>query len=156
MTDIDVVRELNSIFERHEFSALRDALERSDADRISSGVAEADAAVRASISDQVVVEFHGASGLPEGRRYVGLDSYLKLWRQWLAAFDEYEVEHRDYEQVEANVLVSVVHRGRGRGSGLPFELAQSQRWVVRDGSVLEIHIYDSRDEALADARSGSE
>jgi hypothetical protein len=156
MTDIDVVRELNSIFERHEFAALRDALEGSDADAISSGLADLDSLVRGSVADDVVIEFHGASGLPEGRRYEGLDAYLKLWRQWLAAFDEYELEHADYEQVETDVLVRVVHHGRGRGSGLPFELPQCQRWVLRDGRVVEIHIYDGLEQALADLRSGSE
>jgi len=156
MTDIDAVRELNSIFERHDFASLRDALEGSDADAVSSGLADLDAFVRGSIAESVMIEFHGASGLPEGRRYVGLVAYLRLWRQWLAAFDEYELEHADYEQVEGNVLVRTVHRGRGRGSGLPVELPQFQRWVLHDGRVVELHIYDSRDQALADLPSGSE
>lgn len=156
MSAIDQVRALNSLFERHDFTSLRDALESSEADAISSGLAEADALVRESIADRVVVEFHGATALPEGRRYVGLDAYLKLWRQWLAAFDEYELEHSGYEQVGANVLVAVVHRGRGRGSGLPVELPQFQRWVVRDGRAHEIHIYERRDQALADLSPGNE
>jgi hypothetical protein len=116
MSAIDQVRALNSLFERQNFTSLRDALEASEPDAISSGLAEADALVRESIAERVVVEFHGATALPEGRRYVGLDAYLKLWRQWLAAFDEYELEHSGYEQVGANVLVAVVHRGRGRGA----------------------------------------
>ena len=126
MSAIDQVRALNSLFERHDFTSLRDALESSEADAISSGLAEADALVRESIADRVVVEFHGATALPEGRRYIGLDAYLKLWRQWLAAFDEYELEHSGYEQVGANVLVAVVHRG---GAG-----AAACRWSSRSSS----------------------
>jgi hypothetical protein len=156
MSAIEQVRKLNSLFERHDFTSMRDALEASEADAISSGLAEADALVRASIADRVVVEFHGATALPEGRRYVGLDAYLKLWRQWLAAFEEYELEHSGYEQAGPNVLVAVTHRGRGRGSGLPVELPQFQRWVVLDGRVQEIHIYERRDEALADVGPGNE
>ena len=53
-------------------------------------------------------------------------------------------------------LVAVVHRGRGRGSGLPVELPQLQRWVVRDGRAHEIHIYERRDQALADLGQGNE
>ncbi len=30
------------------------------------------------------------------------------------------------------------------------ELAQVQRWVVREGQATEIHVYVSREEALAD------
>ena len=156
MTAIDLVYELNSLFERHDFTSLRDALETSEADAISSGLTGADALVRESLADRVVVEVHGATALPEGRRYVGLDAYLKLWRQWLAAFDEYELEHSGYEQVGANVLVAVTHHGRGRGSGLPVELSQFQRWVVRDGRVYEIHIYERREQALSDLPTANE
>jgi hypothetical protein len=48
------------------------------------------------------------------------------------------------------VIVSVTHRGRGRGSGLEVELAQAQRWVVEGGMATEIHVYQTRAEALAD------
>ena len=144
MSAIDLVRALELALRAPRLHLLRDALEASEADAISSGLAEADALVRESIADRVVVEFprrHRAAGgaLRRPRRY------LKLWRQWLAAFDEYELEHSGYEQVGANVLVAVVHPGRGRGSGLPVELPQFQRWVVRDGRVHEIHIYERRD-----------
>jgi SnoaL-like domain len=149
MSEIETVRDLNSIFERYEFTAWRDAMEESSADAISSGILELDQLVRSSISDDVVVQFHGELALPEGDRYEGLEGYLRFFRGWLAAFDEYALEHGNYEQVGDSVVVDVVHRGRGRGSGLEVELAQVQRWVVRDGKASEIHVYVSREEALA-------
>ena len=150
MSDIDTVKALNSIFERYDFDALRDAVEGSDPDAVRSGIAEVDALVNDSLTDDVVIEFHSGLAMPEGQRYEGREEYLRFWRSWLAAFEVYEIEHGDYEQVGGCVVVGVTHRGRGRGSGLEFELVQGQRWVLRGGRATEIHVYDSRDEALAD------
>ena len=151
MNEIDTVRALNSVYDRYDFAQLRDAMEESDPDAISSGMAELDSLVRGSLNDDVVVEFHGGLGLPEGNRYEGLDGYLRFFRGWLAAFDEYRLEHDEYTQVGSSVVVSVVHRGRGRGSGLEVELAQAQRWVIDQGKVAEIHVYETREQALADS-----
>jgi len=150
VSHIDTVKALNSIFDRYDFDALRDAVEGSDPDAVRSGIAELDALVSESLSDDVVIEFHVGVGLPEGGRYEGREEYLRFWRGWLAAFEVYEIEHRDYEQVGDCVVVGVTHRGRGRGSGLEFELAQGQRWVFRGGQAAEIHVYDTREEAFAD------
>ena len=150
MSEIDTVRALNSIFDHHDFGAVRDAVEGSAADDVSSGIADVDRLVNDSLADDVVIQFHGGTGLPEGSRYAGRDEYLRFWRGWLAAFETYEIDHRDYEQVRSCVIVSVTHRGRGRGSGLEFELPQGQRWVFRDGRVAEIHVYESRADAVAD------
>ncbi len=151
MSDIDTVRTLNSIFERYDFEALRDGMEGSDPEAVGSGIAEVDALVNGSLTDDVVIEFHSGVAMPEGQRYEGREEYLRFWRSWLAAFETYEIEHGGYQQVGPSVIVSVTHRGRGRGSGLDFELPQVQRWVLRGGRVAEIHIYDSREQALADA-----
>ena len=151
MSEIETVAALNAIFDRYEFTALRDAMEASSPEAVSSGIAELNRLVRGSISADVVVEFHGEFTLPEGRRYEGLEGYLRFFRGWLAAFEAYRLEHDDYEQIGESVIVDVRHRGRGRGSGLAIEFAQTQRWVVRDGLVREIHVYEARAEALADS-----
>jgi ketosteroid isomerase-like protein len=148
MNDVERVCALNAIFDRYDFAPVRDAVEGSSTERVSSGIDELDALVRDSIAPDVVVEFHGGTGLPEGDRYEGLAGYLRFWRAWLAAFDEYQLEHDDYRVVGDSVVVSVVHRGRGRGSGLAFELPQGQRWVLRGGRVAEIHVHASHAEAL--------
>ena len=154
MSDINTVKALNSIFDRYDFDALRDAVEGSDPDAVSSGIAELDQLVSESLTDDVVIEFHLGANLPEGQRYEGRDEYLRFWRGWLAAFEVYEIEHGDYEQVGNCVVVGVTHRGRGRGSGLEFELVQGQRWVLRDGRAAEIHVYDTREQALAGVPAG--
>ncbi|MDX6582086.1 MAG: hypothetical protein QOI10_1270 [Solirubrobacterales bacterium] len=155
MSDIDTVKALNSIFQRYDFDTLRDAVEGSDPGAVSSGIAEVDALVGESLTDDVVIEFHTALSLPEGQRYQGREEYLRFWRGWLAAFEAYDIEHGDYEQVGDCVVVGVTHRGRGRGSGLDFELVQGQRWVLRDGRAAEIHVYDTREQALADVPADS-
>ena len=150
MSDVDLVKELNSVFDRYDFVAIRDAMEGSSSDAISSGIVELNQLVRGAMATDVSVEFHGGFQLPEGPRYEGLEGYLRFFRGWLAAFDEYRLLHGGYEQIGESVLVDVVHVGRGRGSGLPLEFAQAQRWVVRGGVVVEVHVYEGRTEALAD------
>jgi len=147
---IDTVRALNSIFDEYEFGVLRDAIEGADADAVRSGIADLDRLVAGSLAPDVVIQFHGQTGPPEGGRFEGLAEYLRFWRRWLAAFEAYELDHHDYEEVQDCVLLAVRHRGRGRSSGLDFELEQGQRWVFRDGRVAEIHIYETRHDAVTD------
>ncbi len=151
MSDIDTVRALNSIFDDYDFGAIRDAVEGSGPDDVRAGIPELDQLVNDALADDVVIEFHGGAGLPEGSRYEGCEEYLRFWRNWLAAFEEYDIEHGGYEQLGDCIVVAVTHRGRGRGSGLDFTLSQGQRWVFRDGHVAEIHVYETRAEAVADA-----
>ncbi len=150
MTAIDTVQALNSVFDDYDFVAVRDALEGSSSDAISSEIVELNQLVRGSLAPDVVVEFHRGFQLPEGARHEGLEGYLGFFRGWLAAFDEYRLDHGGYEQIGDSVVVDVVHVGRGRGSGLPVEFPQTQRWVFRDGTVAELHIYETRAEAVAD------
>jgi ketosteroid isomerase-like protein len=146
-SEIEVVRRLNGVFDRYDFVAIRDAMEGSSPDAVSSGILELNELVRDSISPDVSVEFHGAFQLPEGRRYEGRERYLNFFRGWLAAFEDYRLEHDNYELRPDGVLVDVAHVGHGRGSGLPVEFRQCQRWVLRDGVVAEIHVYENREQA---------
>ena len=99
MTDVDIVKGLNSIFDRYDFTAVRDALEGSSSDAISSGIVELNEIVRTSMAADVVVEFHGDFQLPEGTRHEGLEGYLRFFRGCLAAFDDYRMKHGGYEQI---------------------------------------------------------
>jgi len=90
----------------------------------------------------------------EGQSFKGLEQWMDLWRVWLAAWESYSLEARDYETRGEHVLVEVVHRGRGRGSGLDVELPQTQLWQIRDGRAIRCRIYASRAGAEA-ALSGT-
>jgi ketosteroid isomerase-like protein len=53
-------------------------------------------------------------------------------------------------------VVSVVRtRGRGRVSGAPVELRHAGLWRIRDGKVVRVAWFGSRDEALEAARVGA-
>jgi ketosteroid isomerase-like protein len=53
-------------------------------------------------------------------------------------------------------VVSVVRtRGRGRVSGAPVELQHAGMWTIRNGKVVRMAWFGSRDEALKAARAGA-
>jgi len=145
---IETIRELNEVFERYDFVAVRDALEASPPDDPTSGVPELDELFRERIADGFVMEFDGGAPL-EANRHEGLNDWMSVWRRWLSAFDEYSLEVAEYEVIgDEVVIVDVVHRGRGRASGLEIELPQTQVWRTRHGLLLYCGVFEARERAL--------
>jgi ketosteroid isomerase-like protein len=154
--DVEVVRRLNSIFSELDVGSLRDVVEDTRSlEELRGGpfewVAEA---IWELVDEDVEVLFEGGAGMAEGQSFKGLESWMDLWRAWLAAWDDYSLEAGDYETRGEQVLVEVVHRGRGRGSGLDVALPQTQLWEVRGGRAIRCRVYASRAEAEA-ALSGT-
>jgi ketosteroid isomerase-like protein len=147
--DVEVVRRLNSIFSELDFASLRDVVEdTSSLEELRGGpyewVAEA---IWKLVDEDVEVLFEGGAGMAEGQSFKGLERWMDLWRAWVAAWDDYSLEAGAYERRGEHVLVDVVHRGRGRGSGLDVELPQTQLWQVRDGRAIRCRVYASRADA---------
>jgi ketosteroid isomerase-like protein len=149
--DVEVVRRLNSIFSELDFASLRDVVEgTSSLEELRGGAFEWVAeAIWELVDEDVEISFEGGAGMAEGQSFKGLESWMDLWRAWLAAWEDYSLEAGGYEIRGEQVLVEVVHRGRGRGSGLDVELPQTQLWQVRGGQAVRCRIYASRAEAEA-------
>ena len=150
-SNLALVRKLNSIFERFEFTDLRDALEGLDAVTMTTQFGDLSREIAESVDQDVVVEFIADQPLIEGRTFIGVQGWIRLWSTWLAAFDSYSLTSSDYEELGRRVLAKAVHRGRGRFSGLDVELVQWQLWEFAGGRVVRIRMYDTREEALAHA-----
>jgi ketosteroid isomerase-like protein len=150
MTDnIELVRRMNEVFDRYDFVSLRDALESSDTVALTSGeLGELSREMAEAIDEDVEVEFLLSSPLIDGSRFVGLQGWAELWRQWLSAWEVYSLEASNYESIGDHVVVDVIHRGRGRTSGLEVELTQAQLWTLREGKVVRNRIFDARTDAL--------
>jgi len=147
--NIELVRRLNEVFDRYDLVSVRDALESSDTVALTSGELGALSREMAeAIDEDIEVEFRISSPLIEGTRFVGLQGWTELWRQWLGAWDEYSLTCSNYEAIEDHVIVDVVHHGRGRSSGMEVELTQAQLWTLREGRVIRQIIFDSRSDAL--------
>jgi ketosteroid isomerase-like protein len=64
------------------------------------------------------------------------------------AFDRFELEPLEFEDIEDGVLVRVLSRGHTeRDGGIDVELEVGQLWRLRDGRAVSLDIYPSWEEA---------
>lgn len=95
------------------------------------------------------VEVHSVAEVGEEGTYHGREGYLEWTRIWLDAWDAFHIELVELEEVdEENVLVHSRQRGRGKGSGLEVEQEGVYLFTVRDGLVVRLHLYATREQAL--------
>jgi ketosteroid isomerase-like protein len=99
------------------------------------------------------IEWRTTTDVPFQGTYRGMDEFLRGMGEWTEAFDEMTTQVE--ELIDAGDRAVVLHRmrGRGRDSGVEVDLALWQVVSVRDGRVVTMHDYPSREEALAAARA---
>lgn len=106
----------------------------------------------AFIDPDVVVRDRPES--PDPRTYHGHQGA----RDALAASDEtfvgFEMEPEEFIGEGEYVIVVLMMRGTGRGSGVKVEERIAHQWKVRDGKAVELQVYSDPDDALRDARAG--
>lgn len=85
-------------------------------------------------------------------RATGIEEMGALWRDWLAAFDEFASASEEFIDAGDRVLVLVRFRGRGKGSGAPAQdFAGASLFTLRDRSVVGLALYEDVEEAREDA-----
>jgi ketosteroid isomerase-like protein len=94
------------------------------------------------------VEVHERPESPDPEVYRGHEGVLA----GLAASQEdfHELDMVPEEFIDAGERVVVVFRfvGTGRGSGVPVDERLCHVWSVRDGKVIRLEVYSSREDAL--------
>jgi ketosteroid isomerase-like protein len=78
--------------------------------------------------------------------YRGYDGVRRFWTQFLSAWDEYDV-HVD-ELIDAGDQVVAVMRLSGRTNELEVDESRSSLITLRDGRIVRIEPFASKDEAL--------
>jgi uncharacterized protein len=91
-------------------------------------------------------EFPGLSG-------VYRDSAVRnsRLREWLSPWEHWECEAEDYVTAGDNVVALCRYRGRGKGSGVVVDTEGAHVWKVRNGEVVRIEVFSSRERALREA-----
>jgi ketosteroid isomerase-like protein len=74
----------------------------------------------------------------------GVEAFLTLWETLRFDAEEYR------ELEDGSVLVISRMRGRGKGSGVEVDQLRASLFQLRDGKVVRLVLYWSRDRALAD------
>jgi uncharacterized protein len=93
-------------------------------------------------------EFLGLAGVYEDPRDPNprLRTWLSGWEYWRAEAEEF-LDFGDY------VVVLAIYRGRGKGSGVEISQLGAHVFKLRDGKVVRLEIFASREKALASVRA---
>jgi uncharacterized protein len=89
----------------------------------------------------------------EGSVFRGLDGIRRWFGELQDLYEYIESEVLEVHDFGERVAIAFVVRGRGAGSGIVLEQPLAQVVTVREGKVVEVRDYFSREEALAAARS---
>jgi ketosteroid isomerase-like protein len=94
--------------------------------------------------------------------YVGRDAVVKASRHYWGTWDDYRLDAEGLIDAGPSVVVVVHERGRGRGSGAPFDQRFAQVWTFSRGRVIRWELFPDVARALEavglseqDARSNS-
>jgi ketosteroid isomerase-like protein len=91
---------------------------------------------------------------PSGGTSKGLDGMAAAWREWLSAWEEFQVEADEYRELDKDrVLVLCRFAGRGKTSGL--EIGQvwtkgASAFQIQNGKVTKLLLYTDYQRALDD------
>jgi ketosteroid isomerase-like protein len=89
--------------------------------------------------------FHG---WPEEQVYEGVEGAERFLREWLAAWDDWELRVEALHEAGDKVLAVVHQHGRSRASGLPVDMSFAQVWTLRDGKETRMEMYSDPNEAF--------
>jgi ketosteroid isomerase-like protein len=109
----------------------------------------------ADLYDPLAVLVQGR-GFPEAGAHVGLEGIREYMHRFLEAWDRVTIEAEDLVAIGDTVVVAVVQRAAGRGSGAPGELRYFQLWSFRGDRVIRLDTIRERDAAFAAAGSGDQ
>src|SRR5688572_14581195 len=87
-------------------------------------------------------------GWPEQQTYEGAEGARAFLRDWLEAWDDWELEVEALHDAGDKVVAIVRQRGRSKASGLPVDMAFGQVWTIRDGKSARMEMYADPVEAL--------
>jgi ketosteroid isomerase-like protein len=87
-------------------------------------------------------------GWPEQQTYEGVEGARVFLRNWLEAWDDWELELEALHDAGDRVVAIVRQRGRSKTSGLPVDMAFGQVWTIRDGEFARMEMYADPVEAL--------
>jgi ketosteroid isomerase-like protein len=80
------------------------------------------------------------------REYRGYEGVRRFWTDFLSAWDEYELEPVEF--VDRGDQVAVVMRMTARTEGLQIDEVWSSLSTLRDGKIIRVQGFTSRDGAL--------
>jgi uncharacterized protein len=98
--------------------------------------------------DPEIVWDTSASGLPSASVYHGHQGVRRFFRDWLAPWEDYEIEPGDCIDAGDAVVLIFRQAGTGRGSGVRIESDFFSVYDLKDSKVVRFRLFESREKAL--------
>lgn len=92
------------------------------------------------LGDKPPPDFHGT--------YVGRVAVIEASRRYWGTWDDYSLDADELIDAGSSVVVVVHERGRGKGSGAPFDRHWAQVWTFRDGRIVRWELFLDKADAL--------
>ena len=80
--------------------------------------------------------------------YRGHDGLRRFFREWREAWDSDEYEYDELIEAGDAVISIATQRGRGQASGLQIARPLVGIWTIRDGKIVRVVWFRTREEAL--------
>jgi len=80
--------------------------------------------------------------------HVGRDAVIKASTHYWGTWDDYDVEAEEVLEAGPGVVVILRERGRGKGSGAPFDQLHPQLWTFRNGRIIRWESFPTRADAV--------
>ena len=90
--------------------------------------------------------------MPDPGPFRGPEGTRRFWDTWKDTFDEFHAEMEEYADAGDAVILMVRMVGRGKDSGVAVDTPSFPMvWTARDGRVVRMQMFTSREAALAAA-----
>ena len=80
--------------------------------------------------------------------YRGHEGVRQFWRDALSVFGDADLEVEELIDAGDQVVAVTRERAIGRGSGVPVQSIAVSVWTLADGKVIQVQVFDERQQAL--------
>jgi ketosteroid isomerase-like protein len=105
----------------------------------------------ALLDDYVVWDMRDFQVMDLDGVYVGRDAVVEASRHYWGTWVDYRVDAEELIDAGSRVVVVVRERGRGKGSGIPFEQRFAQVMTIGRGRIIRWELFPDKAHALAAA-----
>jgi ketosteroid isomerase-like protein len=87
-------------------------------------------------------------GWPEDQIYEGLEGARRFTREWVEAWDDWQVNTESFHDGGDKVVVIARQQGSAKSTGAPVDMTFAQVFTMRDGKQVRMEMYADPAEGL--------